>query len=66
LTALQGAAELMVRSGDLHGRVIRRAVREVRIEADPPQPIETDGDAQPSGWLEARVVPAGLTVVAPS
>ena len=66
LSALQGAAKLMVRSGELEGRVIRRAVREVRIEADPPQPIETDGDAHPSGWLEARVVPAGLTVVAPS
>jgi diacylglycerol kinase family enzyme len=65
LAALQGAAALMVRSGDLEGRVIRRTVREVRIEADPPQPIETDGDAHPSGWLEARVIPGGLTVVAP-
>ena len=65
LDALQGAAELMVRAGDLQGRVIRRAVRSVRIEADPPQPIETDGDHHRPGWLEARVVPAGLTVIAP-
>ena len=48
----------MVRSGDLEGRVIRRAVREVRIEAEPAQPIETDGDHHPPGWLEARVIPA--------
>ncbi len=55
----------MVRAGDLHGRVVRRAVHDVRIEADPPQPIETDGDHHPAGWLEARVVPGGLTVIAP-
>ena len=66
LTALQGAADLMIRAGDLQGRVIRRTAREVRIEAEPVQPIETDGDAHPPGWLEARVVPGGLTVIAPA
>lgn len=65
LAGLRGAAELMVRSGDLGGRVIRRSVREVRIDAEPAQPIETDGDPHPAGRLEARVVPGGLTVLAP-
>ena len=65
LSGLRGAAELMVRSGDLAGRVIRRSVREVTIEAEPAQPIETDGDPHPAGRLEARVVPGGLTVLAP-
>ena len=35
----------------------------VRIEADPSQPIETDGDDHPPGWLEARVLPAALAVL---
>ena len=30
---------------------------EVRVEAEPAQPIEIDGDDQPPGWLEARVLP---------
>jgi diacylglycerol kinase family enzyme len=55
----------MVGTGDLEGGVIRRAVRRVRIEADPAQPIETDGDHHPPGILEAEVVPAALTVIVP-
>ena len=43
----------------------RGVVREVRIEAEPAQPIETDGDPQPAGRLEARIVPGGLTVLTP-
>jgi diacylglycerol kinase family enzyme len=46
--------------------VIRRGVRDVRIVADPAQPIETDGDPHPPGWLEASVLPGALTVLAPS
>ena len=65
LSGLRGAAELMVRSGDLSGRVIRRSVGEVRIESEPIQPIETDGDPHPAGRLEARVVPGALTVLVP-
>ncbi len=50
LTALQGAARADgPRPATSTGRVIRRAVREVRIEADPAQPIETDGDAPRPG-----------------
>jgi diacylglycerol kinase family enzyme len=41
-------------------------VTSVRIEADPPQPIEVDGDPQSAGWLEADVLPGALTVLAPS
>ena len=65
LAALHGAASLLVRSGELDGRVIRRSIREVRIEAEPAQPIEIDGDHQPAGRLEARIVPAAITVVVP-
>jgi len=65
LAGLRGAAELLVRSGDLDGRVIRRSVSEVTIEAEPAQPCETDGDPHPPGRLEARTIPGGLTVLAP-
>lgn len=65
LGGLRSATELLVRSGPLDGRVVRRLVREVRIEATPPQAIETDGDDHPPGWLEARVMPGALTVLVP-
>ena len=45
--------------------MIRRDVGHVRIVAEPAQPIETDGDPHPPGWLEASVLPGALTVLAP-
>ena len=50
--------------GEQDGTVIRRGVRDVRIVAEPAQPIETDGDPHPPGWLEASVLPGALTVLA--
>jgi diacylglycerol kinase family enzyme len=55
----------MLRTGERTDRVIRRSVTSVRIEADPAQPIEVDGDPQSAGWLEADVLPGALTVLAP-
>jgi len=63
---LIGAVELLVRSGDLGGGVIRRTVTDVRIEAEPAQPIETDGDPHPAGRLEAQVIAGALTVLVPA
>ncbi len=65
LDALSGAAALLWKVGDQDGTVIRRGVRDVRIVAEPAQPIETDGDPHPPGWLEASVLPGALTVLAP-
>jgi len=62
---LRSAVELLVRSGDLGGGVIRRTVTEVRIEAHPAQPVETDGDPHPPGRLEARVIPGALRILVP-
>jgi diacylglycerol kinase family enzyme len=59
------AAKLLLRTGERADGVIRRSVTSVRIEAEPAQPIEIDGDAQSTGWLEANVLPAALTVLAP-
>lgn len=65
IAGVRGAAELLLRTGELDGSVIRRAVRNVRVDADPPQPVQTDGDAHAPGWLEATVLPGALTVLAP-
>jgi diacylglycerol kinase (ATP) len=65
VAGLRSAVELMVRSGELDGSVIRRSIRSVVIEADPAQPIETDGDPHPAGRLEAEVIPGALNVLVP-
>ena len=65
LEALHGAAALMLRTGDLSGGVIRRSIREVTIESEPLQPIETDGDHHPPASLEVSVVPGAVSVLVP-
>ena len=65
LGGLRSAADLLLRSGELDGATIRRRVREVRIESHPPQPVETDGDAHPPGWLAARIGPGRVTLLVP-
>ena len=66
LDGLRSAAALLLSRDELDGRVIRRSVNEVRVEADPVQPIQVDGDDEPAGWLEAQVSPGALTVLAPA
>lgn len=63
LTSLHGAARLMIERGELRGGVIRRPVERVRITAQPPEPLEVDGDHHPPGWLEARIEPGALTIL---
>jgi diacylglycerol kinase family enzyme len=65
LVGARGAVEALVRTGDLDGHVVRRAVREVTIDAEPAQPVETDGDVHPPSRLEASVIPGGLRVLVP-
>ena len=62
-SGLRSAARLLLKTGEIRDDTIRIPVRQVRVEADPPQPIQTDGDHHPAGWLEATIVPAALTVV---
>jgi diacylglycerol kinase family enzyme len=62
---LRGAIDLLWRTGDSHDHVIRRGVTNVRVEATPAQPLQTDGDHHPPGWLEATVRPGALTVLVP-
>jgi diacylglycerol kinase family enzyme len=63
ISGLHGAARLLLETGELRGRVIRRLVSTVRVTAQPQQPIETDGDSHRPGWLEASIVPGALTVL---
>jgi diacylglycerol kinase (ATP) len=63
LDGLRAAATLLLSPDELTGTVVRRTVSEVRVEAEPAQPIEIDGDDQPAGWLEARVLPGSLRVL---
>jgi len=65
IDAAHSAAELLLRVGEQRGRVVRRLVSQVDVEADPAQPLETDGDHHPAGRLEVSVVPAALTVIVP-
>jgi len=62
---LRGAVELLVRRETIDGSVVRGDVSAVRIEADPPQPIQVDGDHFAATWLEATVLPGALTVLGP-
>ncbi len=66
LQGLRGAIDLLWRTGDSDDHVIRRGVRQVRVDADPAQPLQVDGDHHPPGWLEATVRPGALTVLVPA
>lgn len=66
VSGVRGAADLLLRTGELDGSVIRRSVAKVRIESDPTQPIQTDGDAHPPGWLETWLEPGALRVIVPT
>jgi diacylglycerol kinase family enzyme len=63
---LRAAMTLLLSQDELDGRVIRRSVSEVRVEAEPAQPIQVDGDHEPPGRLEARVLPGALTLLTPA
>ena len=65
LAALHGAARLLLGTGELYGGVIRRSVSKVTIQADPEQPIETDGDHHRAGILDVEVLPGAVSVLVP-
>lgn len=66
LGSLRGTLELLAASGPRAGRAgVRLQGREVRVDVAPPVPIQLDGDVLGASPLEARVVPAALSVLAP-
>lgn len=65
---LLGAAESLLAGGappHHRPRSMRLQARCVRVTSDPPEPVEVDGDAHEAGWLEARALPAAVTILRP-
>jgi diacylglycerol kinase family enzyme len=46
------------------GHSARLTGQQVRVEMTPAAPTQVDGDAFPAAWLEARVMPGALRVIA--
>jgi diacylglycerol kinase (ATP) len=68
LRNLRGALELLAAEGvgtTASGAGIRLVGRTVRVEVDPPAPIEVDGDLVPPAVIEARIRPGALAVIRP-
>jgi len=51
---------------DRSGRVFRTTAAEVRVEAEPDQPVELDGDLRGQTPFTARVVPRAISIFVPS
>jgi diacylglycerol kinase family enzyme len=65
---LTGAVEsiLAAREPPSRGtRSLRLRARRVRVIADPPEPVQVDGDPHAADWLETDVLPGAITVLRP-
>jgi diacylglycerol kinase family enzyme len=66
--ALAGAADLLLADDDAPRRrrhSLRLRARHVVVSAEPPEPVEVDGDHHEADWLEATVLPAAISVLRP-
>ncbi len=65
--AARGGLELLLRTDGSDGHdSLRRTALRVRVDAEPAQPTQIDGDVHDTGWLEAQVVPGALTLLVPA
>lgn len=65
--AARGGLELLLRTEASSGSAsLRRTALRVRVDAEPAQPTQIDGDVHDTGWLEAEVVPGALTLLVPA
>ena len=65
---LTGAVESMLaaREPPRRGtRSLRLLARRVRVIADPPEPVQVDGDPHEADWLETDVLPGAISVLRP-
>jgi diacylglycerol kinase family enzyme len=65
---LAGAADLLLAEDDMPRRrrhSLRLRAKHVRVSADPPEPVEVDGDPHEADWLEATVLPGAISVLRP-
>lgn len=63
---MRGALELVAAEAPgatASGAGMRFAGRSIRVEVDPPAPVEVDGDPLPAGAIEARIRPGALRVI---
>jgi diacylglycerol kinase (ATP) len=63
---LVGSAETLLAAGPpphRRARSLRFHARHVRIDADPPEPVQIDGDPGVADWLDATSLPGALTVL---
>ena len=63
---LVGSAETLLGAGappQRGTRSLRFRARHVRVESDPPEPVQIDGDPAVADWLEATSLPGALTVL---
>jgi len=51
---------------DPSGRVFRTTATEVRVEAEPDQPVELDGDLRGRTPFTARILPRAISIVVPA
>lgn len=64
---LAGATEALLSTGQSRRgrRFLRLRAARVRVVADPPEPIQVDGDPHRADWLAATVQPGAVTVLRP-
>jgi diacylglycerol kinase family enzyme len=65
---IAGAAEVLLAGGARRtGRPwsVRLRAASVRVIADPPEPVQVDGDPHEADWLSATAVPGAITVLRP-
>ena len=60
--------DLLLAAGDTPQRrrhSLRLRAGHVRVTADPPEPVQVDGDPHEADWLEATVLPGAISVLRP-
>ena len=65
---LAGAVEVLTAGGASparRARSLRLRATTVRVTADPPEPVEVDGDPHEADWLAASVLPGAMTILRP-
>jgi diacylglycerol kinase (ATP) len=65
---IAGAVEVLLagEAPPTHGaRGLRLRASRVRVVADPPEPIQVDGDPHAADWLAASVLPRAMTILRP-
>jgi diacylglycerol kinase family enzyme len=67
-SGLWGAGRLLLSAAELperHDASRRFRARRVRVTAEPPEPVQVDGDPHDAGWLEATIEPGAIHVIRP-